>query len=66
MEEINSKTVNVNNRKIATENMSTKRIFMGEKKNQVFFEIYWLANCYRSFLRFQISRKIVLGLVFRS
>lgn len=40
MEEINSKTVNVNNRKIATENMSTKRIFMGEKKNQVFFEIY--------------------------
>ena len=34
MEEINSKTVNVNNRKIATENLSfpTKRIFMGEKK----------------------------------
>lgn len=34
MEEINSKTVNVNNRKIATKNLSfpTKRIFMGEKK----------------------------------
>lgn len=42
MEEINSKTVNVNNRKIPTKNLSfpTKRIFMGEKKNQVFFEIY--------------------------
>lgn len=33
MEEIISKTVNVNNRKIATDNLSfpTKRIFMGKK-----------------------------------
>lgn len=37
MEEINSKTVNVNNRKIATKNLSfpTKRIFMGEKKSSI-------------------------------